>query len=29
MLYSNVKLGSMPEKELELQLPKGVTVQKH
>jgi hypothetical protein len=29
MLYSNVKLGSMPEKELELQLPKDVTVQKH
>jgi outer membrane lipoprotein-sorting protein len=29
MLYSNVKLGSIPEKELELQLPKGVTVQKH
>jgi len=29
MLYSNVKLGSMPEKELELQLPKGITVQKH
>jgi len=29
MLYSNVKLGPMPEKELELQLPKDVTVQKH
>jgi len=29
MLYSNVRLGSMPDKELELQLPKDVTVQKH
>jgi hypothetical protein len=29
MLYSNMKLGSMPEKELEMKLPKGVTVQKH
>jgi outer membrane lipoprotein-sorting protein len=29
MLYTNMKLGSMPEKELEIKLPKGVTVQKH
>jgi len=29
MLYSNVKLGPIPEKELKLQLPKNVTVQKY
>jgi len=29
MLYSNMKLGSIPEKEMELKLPKDVTVQKH
>lgn len=29
MLYSNIKLGSIPGKEMELQLPKDVTVQKH
>lgn len=29
MLYSNIKLGPIPEKEMELQVPKGVTVQKH
>jgi outer membrane lipoprotein-sorting protein len=29
MLFSNMKLGSMPDKELELKLPKDVTVQKH
>ncbi len=29
MLYSNEKLGPIPEKEMELQMPKDVTVQKH
>lgn len=27
--YTNVKLGSIPEKDLELKLPKGATIQKH
>ncbi|HEU5022604.1 MAG TPA: hypothetical protein VFT60_11960, partial [Bryobacteraceae bacterium] len=29
MLYTNMKLGPIPTKEMELQLPKDVTVQKH
>ncbi len=28
-LYTNINVGPIPEKEMELQVPKGVTVQKH